>query len=146
MCSPLLLRRFAWLWQHESPWLRIRRSLHHLARNLVGSVGLALIGVFIDRRNTLHADQIAQTVSQNLVIGNEQLAQSAASFACKGSDAAHAKLQAIGQLTGQIKEKATFMTFNETFWMLDAGCWMLAAALLACVPLTFKKPAPAAGH
>lgn len=89
VCSPLLLRRFAWLWQHESHWLRIRRSLHHVARNLVGSVGLALIGVFIDRRNTLHADQIAQTVSQNSVIGNEQLAQSAASFAGKGSDAAY---------------------------------------------------------
>ncbi|AXH60191.1 DHA2 family efflux MFS transporter permease subunit [Pseudomonas amygdali] len=110
-------------------------GFYNMARNLGGSVGLALIGVFIDRRNTLHADQIAQTVSQNSVIGNEQLAQSAASFAGKGADAAYAHLQAIGQLTSQIKVQATVMTFNETFWML-------AAALLVCVPLTLllKKP------
>lgn len=112
-------------------------GFYNMARNLGGSVGLALIGVFIDRRDTLHTDQIAQTVTENSVIGNEQIAQSAASFVSKGSDAAYAQLQALAQLTGQIKTQATVMTFNETFWMLGG-------ALLICVPLTLllKKPAP----
>lgn len=118
-------------------------GFYNMARNLGGSVGLALIGVFIDRRNTLHADQIAQTVSQNSVIGNEQLVQSAASLAGKGSDAAYAHLQALGQLTSQIKMQAAVITFNETFWLL-------AVALLVCVPLTLllKKPSsePVASH
>lgn len=118
-------------------------GFYNMARNLGGSVGLALIGVFIDRRNTLLADQIAQTVSRNSVIGNEQLVQSGASFAGKGSDAAYAHLQALGQLTSQIKMQAAVITFNETFWLL-------AVALLVCVPLTLllKKPSsePVASH
>lgn len=112
-----------------------------MARNLGSSVGLALISVFIDRRNTSHTDQIAQTISQNSVIGNEHVAQTDASFVGKVSDTAYAQLQTIVQLISQIKVQATVMTFNETFWVL-------AAALPVCVPLTLllKKPAPVVGR
>jgi DHA2 family multidrug resistance protein len=115
-----------------------------MARNLGGSVGLALLGTFIDRRNTFHDDMIRESVTANSLIGQEHVAQSAAGFFAQHGDMAYAKMQALGQLAAQMQLQASVITFSETFYVL-------AVALLLCIPLAFllKKPAPgtpSAGH
>jgi DHA2 family multidrug resistance protein len=119
-------------------------GLYNMARNLGGSVGLALLGTFIDRRNTFHEDVIRESVTANSLIGQEHLTASAASFFAQGGDMAYAKLQAIGQLSATMQLQALVMTYSETFYVLGV-------ALLLCIPLAFflKKPAvgtPSAGH
>ena len=119
-------------------------GLYNMARNLGGSVGLALLGTFIDRRNTFHEDVIRDSLSANSLAGQEHLAASAASFFAQSGDLAYAKLQAIGQLTLQMQVQAVVITYSETFYVLGV-------ALLLCIPLAFflKKPAagtPSAGH
>ena len=119
-------------------------GLYNMARNLGGSVGLALLGTFIDRRNTFHEDVIRDSLSANSLAGQEHLAASAASFFAQSGDLAYAKLQAIGQLTVQMQVQAVVITYSETFYVLGV-------ALLLCIPLAFflKKPAagtPSAGH
>jgi len=115
-----------------------------MARNLGGSVGLALLGTFIDRRNTFHEDVIRDSLSANSLIGQDHMTSSAASFFAQGGDMAYAKLQAIAQLTAQMQQQAAVITYSETFYVLGV-------ALLLCIPLAFflKKPAagtPSAGH
>jgi len=122
-------------------------GLYNMARNLGGSVGLAIIGTVIDRRNDFHTAAIRESLTANSVIGQERMAASAASFAAQGGDIAHAKMQALGQLSMQIGQQAIVMTYSETFYVL-------AIALLACLPLALllKTPRaqagemPSAGH
>jgi DHA2 family multidrug resistance protein len=110
-------------------------GLYNMARNLGGSVGLALLGILIDRRNAYHDAIIRESVSANSALGQEQMAANIAGFMAQGADHAHASLQAIAQLSREIARQAAVMTFSETFFALGV-------ALLCCVPLALLlKPA-----
>jgi MFS transporter, DHA2 family, multidrug resistance protein len=115
-------------------------GLYNMARNLGGSVGLALLGVYIDRRNAFHDAVIRDSVTANSLIGQEHLAATSAGFAAQHGDTAYAHLQALGQLAGEMQQQASVITFSETFYVLGV-------ALLLCIPLAMflKKPAPL-GH
>jgi DHA2 family multidrug resistance protein len=112
-------------------------GLYNMARNLGGSIGLALLGTLIDRRESFHDAMIRESVTANGQLGQEHLAQSAGGFFAQHGDAAYAKLQATGQLLAEIARQATVMTYIEAFYVLGI-------ALLLCIPLALllKKPAP----
>jgi MFS transporter, DHA2 family, multidrug resistance protein len=119
-------------------------GLYNMARNLGGSIGLALLGIFIDRRNAFHDEVIRESVTANSAAGQDHIAASAASFFAQHGDGAFAKLQALGQLAAQIQQQAAVITYSETFYVLGV-------ALLLCIPLALflRKPAPGtapAGH
>jgi DHA2 family multidrug resistance protein len=114
-------------------------GLYNMARNLGGSVGLAIIGTFIDRRNALHDDMIRETVTGNSLMGQEHIAASAASHFSSVGDMVYARMQALGQLALQIQQQAAVITYSETFYAL-------AVAMLLCIPLALllKTPKPGA--
>lgn len=119
-------------------------GLYNMARNLGGSVGLAIIGTVIDRRTTFHDARLRESLSANSLTGQEHLAANTASWIAQTGDAAYSQLRAFAQIASQIHQQAIVMTYSETFWMLGI-------ALLACVPLALllKKPTPqtpSAGH
>lgn len=103
-------------------------GLYNMARNLGGSVGLALLGTLIDRRNAFHDEMIRESVSANSVIGQDHIVAQAAGFAANYGDLAQAKLQAMAQLAAEIARQAAVMTYAETFYVLGV-------AMLLCVPL-----------
>jgi DHA2 family multidrug resistance protein len=121
-------------------------GLYNMARNLGGSVGLALLGVYIDRRNAFHEAFIRESVSANSAIGQEHLAATTAGFLAQHGDKAYAHQQALAQMAGQMQQQAAVITWSETFFVL-------AIAMLLIIPLTLflrKPPAlgagPSAGH
>lgn len=121
-------------------------GLYNMARNLGGSVGLAIIGTLIDRRETFHTAMLRETITNNSLIGQDHIAATAAGFAAQTGDLAYSKMQALAQLAGQMQVQSMVITYSETFWLLGI-------ALLACIPLAFllKQPqrgasAPSAGH
>jgi DHA2 family multidrug resistance protein len=121
-------------------------GMYNMARNLGGSVGLAIIGTLIDRRETFHNAVLREAITNNSLTGQEHIAANAAGFFAQNGDMAYSKMQALGQLAVQIQTQATVITYSETFWLLGI-------ALLACIPLAFllKKPqrganVPSAGH
>ncbi len=75
-------------------------GLYNMARNLGGSVGLALIGVYIDRRNAFHDDHIRESVTANSLIGQDHMAATSAGFIAQHGDTAMAHQQALEQLAG----------------------------------------------
>jgi MFS transporter, DHA2 family, multidrug resistance protein len=115
-------------------------GLYTMARNLGGSIGLALLGIFIDRRTELHADMIRESVSANSTLLQERLASQSAFFAERGGDLVSGNRQAIGQLALQIHEQAMVMTYSDCFWILGVG-------LLALLPmvLLLRARAPMGG-
>jgi DHA2 family multidrug resistance protein len=114
-------------------------GLYNMARNLGGSVGLALLGTFIDRRDSYHDAVIRESVTANSTIGQDHVATSAAGFVAQHGDPAFSHLQALGQLAGQIYDQAAVITYSETFYVL-------AVAMVLCVPLALvlRNPAPRA--
>jgi MFS transporter, DHA2 family, multidrug resistance protein len=116
-------------------------GLYNMARNLGGSVGLALLGTYIDRRNSFHGEAIRESVTANSAIAQEHLTASAAGFVAQHGDKTYAQLQAIGQLAAQIEQQAVVMTYSETFYVLGV-------ILLLCIPLAFllRKPVAAVQH
>jgi len=122
-------------------------GLYNMARNLGGSIGLAIIGTVIDRRTTFHTAAIRESVSANSLIGQENLALNAANWFAHTGDMAYSQMRALGQLGAQIDLQAIVMTYSETFYLL-------AIALVACIPLALllKTPRrdgsspPSAGH
>jgi DHA2 family multidrug resistance protein len=113
-------------------------GLYNMARNLGGSMGLALLGVFIDRRVEMHGDVIREAVTANSPLARERIATNAASFAASGGDLAHGHMQALAQLAAQIDLQALVMTYSECFWALGV-------ALLASIPLVFLLRPPRRG-
>ncbi len=115
-------------------------GLYNMARNLGGSVGLALLGVYIDRRNAFHDAVIRDSVTANSLIGQDHLAATSAGFLAQAGDKAYASMQALGQLAGQMQQQAAVITYSETFHVL-------AWALLLVMPLALflRKPQPGPG-
>jgi DHA2 family multidrug resistance protein len=121
-------------------------GLYNMARNLGGSLGLAIIGTVIDRRTTFHAAMIRESVSANSLRGQEHIASSAASWFARTGDMAYSQMRALGQLATQIQQQATVMAYSETFYLLGL-------ALFACIPLALllktprrNAPPPSTGH
>ena len=112
-------------------------GLYNMARNLGGSLGLAALGVFIDRRVELHADSIRAAVDANAPLVQERLAGMAAGFLQSGTDSAYAHRQALGALAAQIHVQALVMTYSDCFWLLGI-------ALMASLPLVLLLASPPA--
>ena len=114
-------------------------GLFNMARNLGGSIGLALLGVFIDRRTEFHADVVRESATANSVLLQERLAGQAAVFTERSGDAIHSNGQAIDQLALQIHQQAMVMTYSDCFWVLGVG-------LIVLMPMVFilRRPAPPA--
>jgi DHA2 family multidrug resistance protein len=111
-------------------------GLYNMARNLGGSIGLALIGVMIDRRESLHEAVIRESLTANSTFGQSYMTEQAASFQQQAGDSALAQLQASAHLTADMARQASVMTFNECFLLLGIS-------LAVCIPLAFLlKPAP----
>jgi DHA2 family multidrug resistance protein len=106
-----------------------------MARNLGGSLGLALLGVFIDRRVEAHTDYLSQAVTQNSDLAQARLAGQAAGFAAtNGGDMAAGQLQALASLTGAIRRQAMVLTYSECFWLLGIGLILLTPLVLLLRP------------
>ncbi len=110
-------------------------GLYNMARNLGGSIGLAIIGTLIDRRTTYHTATIRESVTANSLIGQDRISQYAANWFSHTGDLAYSQMRALGQLAQQINVQATVMTYSETFYLLGL-------ALLACVPLALLLRTP----
>jgi MFS transporter, DHA2 family, multidrug resistance protein len=116
----------------------------NMARNLGGSIGLALQGVFIDRRVEAHADAIRESITANSTLVQERIAAQSAFFAERTGDAAHGTQQAIGQLALQIHQQAVVMTYSDCFWVLGVGLIVLLPMVLLLRARATPPPVSAA--
>jgi DHA2 family multidrug resistance protein len=121
-------------------------GLYNMARNLGGSLGLAMVGVFIDRRTEDHADAVRETVTANSTLVQDHLASQAAGFASGGGDLAYGHQQALAQMAGQIHVQALVMTYSDCFFILGFGILALSPLILLLRPPPPMGGAPIAEH
>ncbi len=116
-------------------------GLYNMSRNLGGTLGLALLGVLMDRRSHFHDDMLREGIQANTQLTQDQMASDTASYLAQTGDPSTASLQALSHLANDIAQQAAVMAYNDAFYVLGL-------AMLACLPLIFilKKRAAQAGQ
>jgi MFS transporter, DHA2 family, multidrug resistance protein len=103
-------------------------GIFNMARNLGGSIGLALIGLLIDRRGQLHVNMIGETVTANSAQVRDRIAGMASSLG--NGDAAFGQARAISALSREILRQAIVMTYAECFWLLSVATLIILPLIL----------------
>jgi MFS transporter, DHA2 family, multidrug resistance protein len=110
-------------------------GLFNAARNLGGSIGLAIISTFQERRLTFHTETIGSSVTANSPQAQDYMHTISAQLG-GGSDA---QLQAAGRLAQVVQQQALVMTYNDLFWIFGV-------IVVCTLPLVFLlKPLPKGG-
>lgn len=102
-------------------------GLFNSVRNLGGSVALAGIAVLQDQRLWFHSRRIEETMSANATVVQDYVGGLAQNM---GGDQAAMRL--LGQ---QIQAQALVMTYNDLFWLMGAGAFIVLPLVLFLRPL-----------
>ena len=102
-------------------------GLYNAARNLGGSIGLALLGTVQEQRSWLHARRLEEALEANSFALQDYVGGLAQTF---GSTEA-----AMLNLAGQIRLQALVMTYGDLFFMLATGTLCVLPLVLFLRPL-----------
>jgi DHA2 family multidrug resistance protein len=109
-------------------------GLFNAARNLGGSIGLALLATVQEQRNWLHSRRLEEMVAANSPDTQAYLGALAHGL---GSPEA-----ALRMLNGQIQLQALVMTYSDLFWTLAVGIICILPLVLFLRPLPKGQLAP----
>lgn len=111
-------------------------GLFNAARNLGGSIGLALISTFQERRMTFHLEMIGSSTTANSPLAQDYLRDVGMQLQGGGGDG---QLQVFAQVAKLAQQQALVMTYNDLFWIFGV--------IVVCTfPLIFVlKPLPKGG-
>jgi DHA2 family multidrug resistance protein len=109
-------------------------GLFNAARNIGGSVGLAMLATIQDQRMWFHSRRLEEAIPANSIAVQDYVSSNAQALG--STDAA------IRQLDGTLQIQALVMTYNDIFWMMAIGILIVTPLVLFLRPL--PKDAPAA--
>jgi DHA2 family multidrug resistance protein len=109
-------------------------GLFNLMRNLGGAIGLAAINTVMNNRMDLHLARLHEAVNTGNRTALDVLSNLTARFS--GSNA---KLMAMKEMMGMVRQQAAVMSFADVFLMLTVLFLALAA-----LGIIMKKPVPVA--
>jgi DHA2 family multidrug resistance protein len=93
-------------------------GLFNAARNLGGSIGLAVIATLQDRRQTLHVTRLSEAVTGNSLDGQAVLRTHGAAW-----------------LSDAIQAQATVMTYADLYWVFGVALLLMIPLVLLLKPL-----------
>lgn len=105
-------------------------ALINLARNLGGSVGIALSSTFVTQRTQFHQSRIGENISAYDPETQGVLHQLSTMFSAHGGDG---PTQALGAIYRMVQQQAAMLSYVEVFYLMAVG-------VLLIVPLTFLLP------
>jgi DHA2 family multidrug resistance protein len=111
-------------------------GLFNAARNIGGSVGLAMLATIQDQRTWFHSRRLEETLSANSVQVQDYVAGTAQTMGGTGP--------AIGAIGQTIQVQALVMTYNDIFWLLAVGIVIISPLVLFLRPLPKNAPLAAA--
>ena len=112
-------------------------SIFNLMRNIGGSVGIAIMTTFLQRRSQVHQNHLVA----NITAGNPQtmkiLQGLQAHFHALGFDRVTASRKALSAMYGMVQQHAAMLGFVEAFWLM-AVVFLLMLPFLPL--LQYSKP------
>ena len=113
-------------------------ALFALARNLGGSMGIAILGSYVARHTQLHQQHLAAHLMPGDPVYEQRLASVTHAIMDKGYSASEAAPLAMGNLYRELLHQASVLAYHDTF--------LFMAGIMACgVVLTLFLPANKVG-
>jgi DHA2 family multidrug resistance protein len=111
-------------------------SLFNLTRQLGGSIGVALLGTLLTRREVFHRAVLVEKVVSSDPLTLERVQALSQGLIAHGVPATDAQPRALALLDASVQQQAAVLSFADTFWAV-------AALVLVCLPLVLllRKPA-----
>ena len=119
-------------------------GLINVARNLGGSIFVAMTQTAIQQREQFHGSRLVHDITLASPQYQEALRSVTQYFADKGSPAAEASRQAIGWIGQTLDQQAQLLSYIDTFWLLSMICF--AAIPIVLFLRNVKLGAGAAAH
>ncbi len=110
-------------------------SIFNLMRNIGGSVGIAAVTTFVERRSQFHVNQLGEHITMYGTQSRQMFEATRNALMAHGADAATASRQAQGALFGMVERHASMLSFLEAFRILG-----LIFLLMIPLLLLMKKP------
>jgi DHA2 family multidrug resistance protein len=119
-------------------------ALINVARNLGGSMGIALVQTVLAQRQQFHQSRLVEHIAPSDVAYQQTIDAMTRFFEAQGSNASEAASQAIAWVGQTLQHQIDLLAYIDAFWTLAViGAIMVPIALsLRSVDLT----APARGH
>jgi DHA2 family multidrug resistance protein len=105
-------------------------GLINLARNIGGSVGIAMVATMLSRRQQFHQSVLVSHLNPLNQVYQSSLAGATQMLAAKGADPVQAAAQAQGIFYGMAQRHAAMLAFADIFWIMGI-------AFLLIIPLAF---------
>src|SRR6185503_4942313 len=102
-------------------------ALYSMARNLGGSIGIAVVTTLLAQRSQFHQTTLVSHLTAWDPATRERLGRWASHFVASGSDTFTAERQAMAMLYRETMAQAQLLAYADDFWLL--------AAMFAAVPL-----------
>ncbi|HTW26989.1 MAG TPA: MDR family MFS transporter [Acetobacteraceae bacterium] len=115
-------------------------ALFNIARNLGGSLGIAMLSTVTTIREHYHYEIISERVTIDSALVQRWLHDTAAMFVAKGTAASLAMPQAMAELQALVRREAFTMTYSDCFFGMGVVLLVSVVALLL-----MPRPKPAAG-
>jgi DHA2 family multidrug resistance protein len=115
-------------------------GLFNLARNIGGSIGIAMITTMLARRAQVHQQQLVSHLTPFDPAYRQSLAGAAQVMTAHGSSPADAAAGAHGLIYASMQRQAHMLAFLDSFWLM-AVLFLLVIPLM----LMIRKTGPARG-
>src|SRR5437870_5120372 len=102
-------------------------AIYSMARNLGGSIGIAVVTTLLAQRSQFHQTTLVSHLTLWDPATRERLTRWASHFVARGSDTFTAERQAMAMLYRETMTQAQLLAYADDFWLL--------AAMFAAVPL-----------
>lgn len=106
-------------------------GLFNAARNLGGSIGLAIIATFQERRFSLHMQMVSSSTTANSPLAQDYLHVLGAPVAAAGE----APMQGYARLARLVQQQALVLTYNDLFWIFGVIVVCTLPLILLLKPL-----------
>ena len=113
-------------------------ALINIARNLGGSIGVALVQTSLQQRQQFHQSRLVEHTLPSDIHLQEFIQRATEYFQSSGSSAVDAARKAYALLGQEVLKQATLLSYIDTFWILAVLCFLALplAFVLRPIPLT----------
>jgi MFS transporter, DHA2 family, multidrug resistance protein len=120
-------------------------SLFNLMRNIGGSIGIAMTGTMLARRQQMHINIMGEHVDAFNPTAQVMLERFKSAFMAAGADAVTATQRAYAAMFGLVQRQASMVTFVEIFRLLGV-IFLLMIPLVLLMKRPSARSGPVASH
>jgi len=116
-------------------------SVFNLMRNIGGSVGIAIMTTFLQRRSQTHQNHLVANITPGSIEVTRALRGMQMHFHALGADPVTASRRALGAMYGTLQQHAAMLAFVEAFWLMG----VVFLCMLPFLPLMqYSRPSKSA--